>query len=70
MAEQESLVMTTLEVCELLRISRSTINQLRRKEPTFPKPLGFIDPSRKQLFDREQVLAWYQNSVKAQEELS
>lgn len=52
------------EICQLLRISRTTFYILRAKDPTFPKPV--FENTRSLSFDYNQVEQWYQSKLAKQ----
>lgn len=55
-------VLTIKEVCRQLKIGQTTFYLLRKKDPSFPKPL--FKQTNYMRFDAAQVEAWYQNQLK------
>lgn len=55
-ANQGPSLMSPGEVAEVIRVSVDTVDQLCRRDPTFPKPFQ-VSPRRK-YFERAEVEAW------------
>lgn len=54
-------VITIKEICKILKISKSTLYEMRRKDPTFPQPI--FSTSKFLRFDYTQIEQWYQSKL-------
>ena len=54
-------VITLKEICKILKIGKSTLYKMRRKDPTFPQPI--VSTSKLLRFDYNQIEQWYQSKL-------
>lgn len=60
----ESLFYKFDEVRQLLNISKTSLYDLIKKDPKFPKPTKYIDSMQGgTYFVKEEFLAWYRNKI-------